>query len=407
MTSASGATQLRTRLVLTMILGAIVPLGIIGLWTTRSASTSGRTLLRSQLEAQLAQTRRDVEERWARRKSDLLSLAENEPVRQALLDSSMASIPPFAQRAFAQMTSFNRIVFKDARGRTRWTLEGPNAGSPTRDVRDAVDLRGIVVRLPISDLLTGDTIGTIEASLRAAALFPVTTGPAPRDGPLTAGFPQGDGPIVPPGADDRLFRDEAVAWSGHHWLTVRRAIVDPPMDIAVAGALDSYVDPFRATARMNAAVLFSAAAVALIVVVVLTNRVAREVERELAQREALAAVGEFASELSHEVRNPLTAIRLDLQRVEELANDATVVRGIVPRVLRQVERLDRAVTGALRVSRGVSIIVARFNLRTCSTLPVARRSPSSCIVQRRFQSTVTLSAPSNLMPILTRSISCF
>ena len=81
----------------------------------------------------------------------------------------------------------------------------------------------------------------------------------------------------------------------------------------------------------------------------LTNRVAREVERELAQREALAAVGEFASELAHEVRNPLTAIRLDLQRVEELATDAAVVRGIVPRVLRQVERLDRAVTGALRV----------------------------------------------------------
>jgi K+-sensing histidine kinase KdpD len=31
------------------------------------------------------------------------------------------------------------------------------------------------------------------------------------------------------------------------------------------------------------------------------------------------------------------------------------VRGILPRVLRQVERLDRAVTGALRVSRGMSM----------------------------------------------------
>ena len=181
-----------------MILGAIVPLGVIGLWTTRSASTSGRTLLRSQLEAQLAQTRADVEDRWARRKSDLLSLAENEPVRQALRDSTMSAIPAFAQRAFAQMTSFNRIVFKDARGRTRWTLEGPNAGSATRDVRDAAELRGIAVRLPISDLFTGETIGSVEASLRSAALFPVTTGPAPRDGPLIAAFPHGDGAIVPP-----------------------------------------------------------------------------------------------------------------------------------------------------------------------------------------------------------------
>ena len=38
------------------------------------------------------------------------------------------------------------------------------------------------------------------------------------------------------------------------------------MDLAVAGALDSYVDPFRSTARTNAAVLLAAAALALIVV---------------------------------------------------------------------------------------------------------------------------------------------
>src|SRR4051794_5071097 len=115
MALASRGSRLRARLVVTVIVGAIIPLGAIGLWTTRSASTSGRTLLRSQLEAQLAQTRREVEERWARRKSDLLSLAENEPVRLALRDTAESPIPAFASRAFSQMTSFNRVVFKDGR----------------------------------------------------------------------------------------------------------------------------------------------------------------------------------------------------------------------------------------------------------------------------------------------------
>ena len=38
---------------------------------------------------------------------------------------------------------------------------------------------------------------------------------------------------------------------------------------------------------------------------------------ELSERKALAAVGEYATSLSHEVRNGLTAIRVDLQRASE------------------------------------------------------------------------------------------
>jgi hypothetical protein len=45
-------------------------------------------------------------------------------------------------------------------------------------------------------------------------------------------------------------------------------------------------------------------------------------------------------------------MRLDLQRVEEAPRDHELVETTVPRVLRLVDRLDRAVTGALRVSRG-------------------------------------------------------
>jgi two-component system sensor histidine kinase AtoS len=89
----------------------------------------------------------------------------------------------------------------------------------------------------------------------------------------------------------------------------------------------------------------------------------RRTLRELAQRQSLAAVGEFASRLAHEIRNPLTAIRIDLQRVEEgLPHDAAL-RAVQARALREVARLDRAVGGALRIARSGSVVLEPLNLR--------------------------------------------
>ena len=53
---------------------------------------------------------------------------------------------------------------------------------------------------------------------------------------------------------------------------------------------------------------------------------------QLAERQSLAAVGEFAANLAHEVRNPLTAIRIDLQRLEEKLPDDPALRA--PAVVR-------------------------------------------------------------------------
>lgn len=358
------APPLGRRIVLTVVLGAVLPLGLIGLWTTQSAARSGRELLRTQLEAELDRSVRELEGRLERRTSDLLLLAENEPVRLALRDSAAADagVPEFVVRAFSQMQGFNRVVIRDAAERTRWTLEAP--GVMSVDVRPPQfgDTRGVRVRLPVMDLVAGDTIGSVEASIRAALLVPsLGTTPSP-GGTLIALFVRDDGAIVPPTVDERLFRDEGVEWSAHRWLSVRRRLEQPAVEVVVAGALDPYVVPFRRSARTGATALLVAALAIVLVVVVLTQRMTREIDREFAQREALAAVGEFASELAHEVRNPLTAIRLDLQRVEEVASDGAAVRGIVSRSLRQIERLDRAVTGALRVARGRSATMRSVRL---------------------------------------------
>src|SRR5690349_6065344 len=103
---AGPTPRLRRRIILTVVLGAVLPLGLIGLWTTQGAARSGRALLQSQLDAQLDQTVRELQTRLDRRKSDLLLLSENEPVRLALQDSLLpnAAVPAFVQRAFGQMT---------------------------------------------------------------------------------------------------------------------------------------------------------------------------------------------------------------------------------------------------------------------------------------------------------------
>jgi signal transduction histidine kinase len=71
----------------------------------------------------------------------------------------------------------------------------------------------------------------------------------------------------------------------------------------------------------------------------------------LSRRSAMAAVGEFATSLSHDVRNALTSIRVDLDRLSIRDLHDPVATGLVSRLLNSVARLDAAVTGALRVAR--------------------------------------------------------
>jgi len=352
------------RLLAVVVGGSVLPLVLVGLWTTRSAARSGRTLLRSQLDAALEQTARDVESRWSTRRSDLLLLAENEPVRLVLSDTtSVPQTPAFVRRAWEQMTAFSHVVIRDRRGRARIELANSSFPAVERPSPSSPDLRGIAVRLPVTDLATGDTIGAVEAQLRAATLLPsVSTTPA-TDAPVTAIVLSGAAPITPPTVDPRVFDDESVVWNGRHWMAIRRHVAQPPLDLAIAGPVDPFVTPFARSAQVAAAALLIATVGVLAFAIVITRRMARDVERELAHRDALAAVGEFASEMAHEVRNPLTAVRLDLQRVHEVAGEPEAVHRIASRVLRQVERIDRAVTGALRVARGGTIERRAVDLR--------------------------------------------
>jgi signal transduction histidine kinase len=88
----------------------------------------------------------------------------------------------------------------------------------------------------------------------------------------------------------------------------------------------------------------------------------RQTLDQLSERQSLAAVGEFAAALAHEVRNPLTAIRIDLQRLEEKLPDDPAMRAPAVRALQTLSRLDATVTGALRVARSGQATLGRIDL---------------------------------------------
>lgn len=68
----------------------------------------------------------------------------------------------------------------------------------------------------------------------------------------------------------------------------------------------------------------------------------------------MSAIGEFTAQLSHEIRNPLTSIKLNLQRLHRGVEGQRIPReyaGAVDLCLREVKRLDGTVRGVLSMAR--------------------------------------------------------
>ncbi len=207
------------------------------------------------------------------------------------------------------------------------------------------------------------------------------------------------------------------------WLAVHRALADPEIDLILAAPLGAYVQPFERVARTGAVTLALVSLLALALSAFLTKRLTSSLEQlavaadavasgdldhrvdgrgadevrrvaaafnsmteslrrtlaELSKRQALAAAGEFAASLSHEVRNGLTAVRVDLQRAEEKTGDGAPSRPLIARALENVKRLDGTVSGSLRVARSDRNPRRRLDLGP--VVAVAARSAESTFTE--------------------------
>jgi signal transduction histidine kinase len=77
-----------------------------------------------------------------------------------------------------------------------------------------------------------------------------------------------------------------------------------------------------------------------------------ERERKLIQGERLAAIGQMAAQITHEIRNPLSSVALSAELLEdELAPDAEEARDLLARITGEVDRLTGITETYLRFSR--------------------------------------------------------
>ena len=261
----------------------------------------------------------------------------------------------------------------------------------------------------VFDRSSGRRIGAIEAEMRIDSLVPSNTAWTAAAGTVLGVIDPATGTsLLPLPFDAELIKLDRFEWSGEQWMTVRRRLHEPALELVAASPILPYAQPFEAATRQGLVALLIVATLAAIATTLLTRgtteslrqladaattiaagqygatvhvaeerdevgRVARAFNSmsaslrhtldQLAERQSLAAVGEFAATLAHEVRNPLTAIRIDLQRLEEKLPDDPALRAPAVRALQTLTRLDATVTGALRVARSGQATLGRIDLR--------------------------------------------
>jgi signal transduction histidine kinase len=405
--SSRWRSSLRAKILGIVTVGIVVPVTLIGAWTSRRLETAGKELLRSELDSALADVERRIARDWSVRRGELMLLAENNVV--PTLVSGTGARPgvedeQFLQAAFAQLGgAVTEIVWTDTAGRPTWrVLQNPGGAfelSPATAIGGAPRSRidQLVVHVPITDGATEHTYGAMAVVLRASSLVPA----APMPGlPSAARFRvidvASETPVVDLGGSvtnnqDTNAREETVA--------VSRLMASPALRLEAMAPAAPYVAPFSRSARNGTMLTLLVAVIALGGASVITARVTRSLRalgesagavargdfdrqievhsddeigrvstafntmtrdlrrsiQESAQRRSLAAVGEFAAELAHEVRNPLTAVRLDLQRLDERLPTEGDLRDRMRRILSVIDRLNRTVTGSLRVARSGSV----------------------------------------------------
>ncbi len=97
----------------------------------------------------------------------------------------------------------------------------------------------------------------------------------------------------------------------------------------------------------------------------------RDLQTRLRQNERLAAIGQLAAGVAHELRNPLATIRLRSQMAQRRTTDESVTQatGVI---LSEVDRLDAIIERLLNFSRPIRLTLTRVNLSELCRSAIAR-----------------------------------
>lgn len=397
-------TSLGIRFLLIVLTTVALPLGLTGIWMVRDAVRTGEALLRSRMEETLDELVRETGSRWVGVRARMLDLAEDRRLQDALAarttGEDLAALLVAGHPALGEI--LHEAVVRGPGGgmvaRLAWRAPRRAADGPGRTLGEpprGATGRGLPAVLDVWETGTGELLGHLEVRVAADALLRGWGQWAARTGGVVGVLEEGtDQPLVSVPFDPALLGRDRFTLDGEDWITHRRALTAPPVVLVLASPLEPFALPFREAARRGILLILAVGIGGFAVATLLTahttrpladlaeaaeavargdldTRVSPEGPEEVAQvargfntmaaslrktldtlaeREALAAVGEFAAALAHELRNPLTAMRLDLQRIDEVSEDEERRAALTARMLSAARQLDRTVEGVLRVA---------------------------------------------------------
>jgi signal transduction histidine kinase len=390
--------NLRSRFVLAALVAAIAPLALLALWLTQGVQRAAAELVLTQLEEARPALIAQVERTWLNRRSDVLFLSQNQVVLDSLPRTTAKEPPEFLRQIFAEVASGVAAVrFSDSADNPVWLLGIPPASNTSMGLLDDPML---VIRDTIRGEM-GEVLGYADSWIASAVLFP-------SDAAAGVAGARIEATDLRSGAWLRRFPPD-VERGG--WVIVSDTLTEPPLVIRLAAPVGPVQQPFQRASRTGAVALAGVVLLALAATILLATRLTSSLTRvaeaadavakgdldqrldldepgevgrlatafntmtenlrgslrERTRRSAMDAVGEYASSLSHEVRNGLTSLRIDLQRAEEELGQERRVHALLARSLEKVASLDRTVTGALQIARSGSVdreqIDARIPLR--------------------------------------------
>lgn len=410
--------RLRHRLLLLFAIFAVVPLLAMGAFDYASSLRHLEAVLAVQTGSIASRAAQELQDRLDRQASDLALLSENTETQHlfrtaaggdpAALEAARRSAAAYWQDLWKTMRlGYDRIALLDGEGHILITL---SEADPPSAPSVALPMRAHNVR----DVETGQALGRVEVSPRAEDLFqsPLLrtafgvngrtlvierqsgrtlfepTAPAPTGGPLPFSLDRLSGGR---GTFDYRVGDERRVAS---FVT----FPEPDWTLVVTASVDEFAAPFIRLRLVDFALLLGVvlavslgfffllrrATASLDRITVAADRVGRgdfdpvlppaggdevgrlsaafalmttRIREMIAQVEAsrqMGVLGRFAAELSHEIRNPLTAIKINLQGLERDAREGRIPdesRRAVDLALREIRRLDLAVKAALKTGR--------------------------------------------------------
>jgi len=85
-----------------------------------------------------------------------------------------------------------------------------------------------------------------------------------------------------------------------------------------------------------------------------------DANRKLVQHEKLASIGRMAATIAHEIRNPLTSVKLNIQKVAEEEGFAETVRAHLGLTLEGIDQIERFIKELLNFTRVQELSLEKF-----------------------------------------------